>query len=189
MAGLESPTRGQIQIENKAIEKMNENQRAAFRRERVGFVFQSFNLLPMYTAWENVALPLVFKGVPVKERKARAMAMLKLVGLLSHAQHKPSQLSGGQQQRVGIARALVVNPAILFADEPTGNLDSVTGAEVMTVLRQAVTQQGCTLIVVTHDSDIAALADRSFYIKDGAITAITKKKETTLQEEDLIHEA
>src|SRR5205085_2407455 len=130
------------------------------RRHRVGFIFQSFNLLPQYSAAENVAVPLMLAGVPLKERQTRALALLDQVGLAARATHRPSQLSGGEQQRVAIARSLANNPGILLADEPTGNLDSTTGAGVMDLLRRLNRDQHLTLIVVTHDPAVAAYADR-----------------------------
>jgi len=177
LAGLEKPTRGEIHIAGARLEKLNEEQLVRFRRTRVGFIFQSFNLLPMYTAAENVALPLVFRGIPVKERMERARAMLEMVGLKDHMDHKPLQLSGGQQQRVGVARALVVQPEIVFADEPTGNLDSSTTADVMELMQKIVRECRQTLVMVTHDNHIAGFADRSFHIKDGKIIQITSRDE------------
>ena len=136
LAGLEKPTKGQIVIAGEHIEKKSENQLVKFRREHIGFIFQSFNLLPALSAVENVALPLTFQGMDKAKRLEKAAQVLDLVGLSGHKNHKPTQMSGGQQQRVGIARALVVNPQIIFADEPTGNLDSHTSAEVMELIRK-----------------------------------------------------
>ena len=172
LAGLEHPTKGQIAIRGQHIEKMNEQQLVAFRREHVGFIFQSFNLMGTMTAIENVALPLTFRGVPKKERLKRAERMIRLVGLEKHKKHRPNQMSGGQQQRVGMARALVVNPDIMFADEPTGNLDSVTSEEMMTLMRNVVNKHHKTLIMVTHDNQLASYADRVIHIKDGKIIRI-----------------
>ncbi len=172
LAGLEHPTKGQIAIRGRHIEKMNEQQLVAFRREHVGFIFQSFNLMGTMTAIENVALPLTFRGVPKKERLKRAERMIRLVGLEKHKKHRPNQMSGGQQQRVGMARALVVNPDIMFADEPTGNLDSVTSEEMMTLMRNVVNKHHKTLIMVTHDNQLASYADRVIHIKDGKIIRI-----------------
>ena len=155
-----------------------------FRRTRVGFIFQSFNLLPMYTAAENVALPLTFRGVPVRERMERARAMLEMVGLKDHMDHRPLQLSGGQQQRVGVARALVVQPEIVFADEPTGNLDSATTADVMELMQKIVRECRQTLVMVTHDHHIAGFADRSFHIKDGKIIQITSRGQSPEEGEE-----
>lgn len=172
LAGLEHPTKGQIAIRGKHIEKLNENQLVTFRREHVGFIFQSFNLMGTMNAIENVALPLSFRGVPKKERMKRAERMIKLVGLEKHKKHRPNQMSGGQQQRVGMARALVLNPDIVFADEPTGNLDSVTSAEMMKLMRNVVNKHRKTLVMVTHDNQLASYADRIIHIKDGRITEI-----------------
>ncbi|MGI6006199.1 MAG: ABC transporter ATP-binding protein [Ruminococcus sp.] len=177
LAGLEKPTKGQVQIGRCRLEKMNENQLVRFRREAVGFIFQAFNLIPSMNALENVALPLSFRGVPKKVRLARAARLLKTVGLSEHVFHKPSQMSGGQQQRVGVARALVVDPAIIFADEPTGNLDSATSAEVMELMQRVVREQKKTLVMVTHDNHLAGFADRIFHIIDGKIVKIEEKKE------------
>ena len=176
LAGLEKPTKGEIAIGRCRLDQMNENQLVRFRREAVGFIFQSFNLIPSMNALENVALPLSFRGVPKKIRLARAARLLKTVGLAEHLFHKPSQMSGGQQQRVGVARALVVDPAIIFADEPTGNLDSATSAEVMELMQKVVREQKKTLVMVTHDNHLAGFADRIFHIIDGKIVKIEEKK-------------
>ncbi|MBQ8184920.1 MAG: ABC transporter ATP-binding protein [Lachnospiraceae bacterium] len=180
LAGLEKPTKGQVIIGGKHLEEMNENQLVQFRREHVGFVFQSFNLLGTMNARENVALPLTFRGTSKKERLAKADQMLDLVGLTKHKNHKPNEMSGGQQQRVGVARALVVDPEIIFADEPTGNLDSNTSAEVMRLMKNIVREQNQTLVMVTHDNHLAGFADRIFHIIDGKIVKIednTSKEE------------
>ena len=175
MAGLEKPSKGEVIIEGQHLEKMNENQLVALRREKVGFIFQSFNLLPTLDAAENVALPLTFRGMPKKLRIKRAALALDMVGLTGHMKHKPLQMSGGQQQRVGVARALVVNPAIIFADEPTGNLDSATSGEVMDLLQQVVRKHNKTVVMVTHDDKLAQFADRIFHIIDGKIFKIEEK--------------
>ena len=172
MAGLEKPTKGSIHIKGKAVEKMSEKQLAKFRQEHVGFVFQSYNLLPMLTALENVSMPLTFKGVSKSKRDKKAKEMLKAVGLSSHEKHKPSQMSGGQQQRVGIARAFVGMPEIVFADEPTGNLDSRTTREVMELITKMARENNQTLVIVTHDLEIASYADRIVHILDGNIEKI-----------------
>lgn len=176
LAGLEKPTKGTIKIAGKHIEKLSENQLVKFRRDKVGFIFQSFNLLASMTAEENVALPLRFRRIPKPVRLQRARMMLKAVGLEQHADHLPSQMSGGQQQRVGIARALIVNPDIIFADEPTGNLDSNTTAEIMSMMQRIVRKYSKTLIMVTHDNEIAGFADRIFHIKDGKISLIEERR-------------
>lgn len=172
LAGLEKPTRGQIVIAGEHIEQKNENQLVEFRREHVGFIFQSFNLLPTLNAIENVAMPLTFQGMDKEKRLKKAEEVLKLVGLSRHKKHKPTQMSGGQQQRVGIARALVVQPEIIFADEPTGNLDSHTSAEVMALMKKIIREENQTLVMVTHDDHLASFADRIFRISDGKIVSI-----------------
>ncbi len=172
MAGLEKPTKGTIRIKGRAVEKMTEKQLAKFRQESLGFVFQSYNLLPMLTALENVSIPLTFKGMSKSRRDKKAKEMLKAVGLTSHEKHKPSQMSGGQQQRVGIARAFVATPEIVFADEPTGNLDSKTTKEVMGLITTMARANNQTLVIVTHDLEIATYADRIVHILDGNIEKI-----------------
>lgn len=172
LAGLEKPTKGEIVIAGQHIEKLNENQLVAFRRERVGFIFQSYNLLGTMNAVENVALPLSFRGVPRSRRREMAEKYLKMVGLEKVGDHMPNQMSGGQQQRVGIARALVVNPQIIFADEPTGNLDSKTTMEVLRLMQKIVREQDQTLVMVTHDNNLASYADRRIRIMDGRIVGI-----------------
>lgn len=172
LAGLEKPTKGQVIIGGEHLEGMNEAQLVRFRREHVGFIFQSFNLLGTLNARENVALPLTFRGMAKKERLKKADAMLDLVSLSKHKKHRPNEMSGGQQQRVGVARALVVDPEIIFADEPTGNLDSNTSAEVMRLMKKIVREQNQTLVMVTHDNHLASFADRIFHIIDGKIVKI-----------------
>lgn len=172
LAGLEKPTKGDIYIKGIDISRLNERRVTKFRQKYIGFVFQSYNLIPTYTALENVYLPLVFKGIRKKSREKAAKKILKDVGLLSHIKHKPSQMSGGQQQRVGIARAFVSKPDIVFADEPTGNLDTKTTSEVMEIIIQMARQRNQTLIIVTHDREISGYADRVFYIRDGRIDRI-----------------
>ena len=172
LAGLEKPTKGEVIIAGSHIEKMNENKLVRFRRENVGFIFQSFNLLGTLNALENVALPLSFQGVSKDIRLKKAMKMLKLVGLKAHALHKPNQMSGGQQQRVGMARALVMNPKIMFADEPTGNLDSRTSKDMMDLMRSVVNEHRKTLVMVTHDNSLAAIADKVIRIVDGKIVDV-----------------
>ena len=176
LAGLEKPTKGQVVINGKHIETMNENQLVTFRRDHVGFIFQSFNLLPTMTALENVALPLVCRREDKKVRMVAAGKLLDLVGLTEHKKHKPNEMSGGQQQRVGIARALVVDPAIIFADEPTGNLDSNTSKDIMRILKQVVREQNKTLVMVTHDLEQAKIADKVFHIIDGKIVKVEEHK-------------
>lgn len=167
---LDRPTSGSYLLEGKEVTGMSANERAAIRNDNVGFVFQNFNLLGRTSAVENVELPLLYaKGVSAKDRRRRAIAVLELVGLADRMDHHPSQLSGGQQQRVAIARALVNNPSILICDEPTGNLDSRTGREVIRVFRSLNDQSGITVIVVTHDQNIARNADRIVVLGDGEI--------------------
>lgn len=177
LAGLEKPTKGEVVINGEHIETMNENQLVKFRREHVGFIFQSFNLLQTMTAQENVALPLVFRGVDKKERMEKAGKLLELVGLPEHKKHKPNEMSGGQQQRVGVARALIVDPEIIFADEPTGNLDSNTSRDIMNMMQKVVREQGKTLVMVTHDDHLAGFADRIFHIIDGKIVKIEDNRQ------------
>lgn len=172
ISGLEKPTKGEIIIHGLHVERMNETQLAKFRQKYIGFVFQSYNLLGNLTALENVTLPLIFKRVGVKERKERAMEMLKAVGLEERASHKPSQLSGGQQQRVSIARAFVNNPEIVFADEPTGNLDTKTTYQMMDLMMGLCGKNKQTLIIVTHDMEISAYAQRIIHISDGKVEKI-----------------
>lgn len=172
MAGLEPPTRGEIIIAGEHIEKKNEAKLVVFRQEHVGFIFQSYNLMPNLTAVENVALPLTFQGVPKAIREKKARRMLKLVGLGKFMNHRPGQMSGGQQQRVGIARALVVDPEIVFADEPTGNLDSNTTLEVLKLMQRIVHEKGQTMVMVTHDNYLASFGDKVIHIRDGKIIGI-----------------
>ncbi len=180
LAGLEKPTRGQIRVKDTYIEKLNEKQLARFRRNHIGFVFQSYNLLPMLSAIENVTLPLVFKGVPRRIREKRAKDILEAVGLGKRLNHKPSQMSGGQQQRVSIARAFITNPEIVFADEPTGNLDSKTTTEVMDLITSMAKDHKQTLIIVTHDIEIATYTNKIVSIKDGNIDKVEIK--STIEE-------
>ena len=177
LAGLEKPTKGEVVISGQHIEKMNEEELVRFRRENVGFIFQSFHLIGTMNAVENVALPLSFRGVPKHVRLKKAEKMLELVNLKKQKDHMPNQMSGGQQQRVGVARALVVDPQIIFADEPTGNLDSHTSEEVMRLMQDVVRKQKKTLVMVTHDNHLATYADRVFHIIDGKIVKIEENRE------------
>ena len=177
LAGLEKPTKGEVIVAGEHLEKMNENQLVKFRREHVGFIFQSFNLLGTMNAIENVALPLTFRGVDKKIREAKAVEMLKLVGLPKHMKHRPNEMSGGQQQRVGVARARVLEPGMMFADERTGNRDSKTSAEVLGLMRKVVTEKNQTMVMVTHDNHLAGFADRIFHIIDGKIVKIEDRSE------------
>lgn len=166
IGGLDRPTDGTVVVDGSDLSHVNDKQLSDYRNHHIGFVFQSFNLQGTQTALENVMLPLVFSRMKSKERKARAKECLEAVGLGDRLQHKPSQLSGGQRQRVAIARALAVKPSIILADEPTGNLDSARGEEIMKLLRD-LNKEGITLIIITHDIAIARQADRVIQIKDG----------------------
>lgn len=172
IGGLMPPTSGNIKVKEKKIDGLTENQLALFRRDNIGFVFQSYNLLPQLTALENVERPLIFNGTPKKERKKIAMEMIKKVGLADRANHKPSELSGGQQQRVSIARALVNNPEIVLADEPTGNLDSKTSTEILKILKDLNKESKKTFIVVTHSGQVTDYADRVINMVDGLVTSV-----------------
>ncbi len=175
IAGLEPPTQGKVLVMNHPIHRMTENELVAFRLRHVGFIFQAFNLFDVLTAQENAAFPLIARGVREKERMQQAKALLTELGLEDHLLHKPGELSGGQQQRVSIARALITNPPILFADEPTGNLDSVTSQQIVELLRRKVDESGTTLLFVTHDMAKAEYADRVIHLADGQITSIEEK--------------
>ncbi|MFC2064686.1 ABC transporter ATP-binding protein [Chloroflexota bacterium] len=168
---LDSPTKGIYRMDGESIENLNDNQLAHIRSRKVGFVFQQFNLLPRTTALENVLLPLLYDGVKGKARKERAVDALETVGLADRMSHKPNQLSGGEQQRVAIARALVNNPSLLLADEPTGNLDSKTGAEIVGLFQKLNREQGLTILYVTHDPFIAGHTRRVIQLEDGRIVA------------------
>ena len=175
LAGLEKPTRGTVEIGGVPVSSLSENALSAFRQKHLGFVFQSYNLLPTMTAAENVALPLMFRGVPREKREPLARQMLALVGLKDRAAHYPTQMSGGQQQRVGIARAFIARPAVVYADEPTGNLDSKTTIEVMEMIRSFARRFNQTIIMVSHDAQMASYADRVLTLRDGVIIADSKK--------------
>jgi putative ABC transport system ATP-binding protein len=175
---LDTPTRGSYLLNGKQVSEMNDNELARIRNEEIGFVFQTFNLLPRASALHNVELPLIYAGVPSKDRQERAKDALRKVELESRMQHKPNELSGGQRQRVAIARALVNNPSILLADEPTGNLDSKTGVEIMGLFARLHTS-GNTIILVTHEPDIAAQAHRVIHIRDGQVEKDVKSPRLT----------
>lgn len=183
MAGLEKPSKGEIVIAGNHIEKLSENKLVAFRRKHVGFIFQSYNLIKTMNALENVALPLSFRGVPRKARNEKAREYIKLVGLEKQTRHMANEMSGGQQQRVGIARALAVDPQIIFADEPTGNLDSRTTREILSLMQKIVREQNQTLVMVTHDNYIAKFADRQFHIVDGKIFKIEEQHHEETKED------
>ena len=171
---LDTPSRGSYLLNGKQVSQMNDNELARIRNEEIGFVFQTFNLLPRASALKNVELPLVYAGVPPKERERQARAALDKVELGSRIGHKPNELSGGQRQRVAIARALVNNPSILLADEPTGNLDSKTGLEIMSVFER-LHKAGNTIVLVTHEADVAAYAHRAIHLRDGQIEADVRR--------------
>ncbi|MBI3398680.1 MAG: ABC transporter ATP-binding protein [Deltaproteobacteria bacterium] len=166
---LDKPTAGNYLLDGQEVASLSKDKLAGIRNKKIGFVFQSFNLLQRMSALQNVELPLLYNGSPVKDRKIRALAALKSVGLEDRAYHRPSQLSGGQQQRVAIARALINNPSLILADEPTGNLDSQTSIEIMTLFKRLNKEHGITIVMVTHEPDIAAYADRHVYFKDGKV--------------------
>ena len=165
---LDTPSKGTYLLNGKEVSQMNDNELARIRNEEIGFVFQTFNLLPRATALHNVELPLVYAGVPAKERQDRAKTALDKVELTPRMTHRPNELSGGQRQRVAIARALVNNPSILLADEPTGNLDSKTGQEIMALFAR-LHQAGNTIVLVTHEAEVAAFAHRTIHIRDGQV--------------------
>lgn len=186
LAGLEKPTKGSIVIKNIHVEKLNEVQLAKFRQRYIGFVFQSYNLLQSLTAIENVSMPLMFQGIKKEVREKRAKEMLDAVGLSDRMNHKPSEMSGGQQQRVSIARAFINRPQILFADEPTGNLDTATTLEVMDIITSIAKEYNQTLIIVTHDPEIAVYANKVVTMRDGNIQNIKKNHSNG---EEVIYEA
>ncbi|MET8624288.1 ABC transporter ATP-binding protein [Kitasatospora sp. NPDC004669] len=169
VGGLDEPTGGSIALDGIDLAGLDEDGRLALRRERIGFVFQSFGLIPMLTAAENVGVPMRLRKVPAAEREERAHTLLALVGLADHANQRPGELSGGQQQRVAIARALANDPGLIIADEPTGQLDSETGRSIMELLRAVVRSEGVTVLVATHDPTLMGLADRVIELRDGRI--------------------
>lgn len=169
LGGLEEATAGQIFLDGHEITAMSEEELAAVRIRSIGFVFQSYNLLPMLTAEENAALPLVIEGTPRRDYISEVKRLFELLGLEGRLDQRVDQLSGGEQQRVAIARALITGPAVVFADEPTGNLDSITGEEVVELLRRSCDELGQTIIMVTHDAKVSAYSDRILFLKDGAL--------------------
>ena len=187
MAGLEKPSRGSIVIAGEHLEKMNEKQLVDFRLRHIGFIFQQFNLFPSMTAVENVTMPLVYRGVSARKRKAAALKMLKDLGLSKHVNHRPSQMSGGQQQRVGIARAFVSSPKVIFADEPTGNLDSRTSKQVLYRMLEMSKNSGVTFVMVTHEPELAGCADRIVTILDGKVCSnVVQDEETKKKNRDAL---
>ena len=179
LAGLEKPTKGTIVIAGKRVTSMDEERLAMFRQENLGFIFQSFYLLPQLTAVENAALPLMFSGMGKEQREERAMRELKVMGLGDRAGHRPSEMSGGQQQRVGIARAFVTRPKVIFADEPTGNLDTHTTGQVMRAMLSRVSKYGITLVMVTHEPSLAAIGNRIITLSDGKIVSNELREKPT----------
>ncbi len=177
MAGIEKLTSGEVIMNEKKVSKFTENQLAIFRQKYLGFVFQSYNLINSLTALENVEMPLIFKRISAKNRRQIASVMLDKVGLTSRVKHRPTQMSGGQQQRVGIARAFVTKPEIVFADEPTGNLDSKTANEIIKLIKQMARENNQTLVIVTHDAGVATFADKIIHIHDGSITKVEEMEE------------
>jgi putative ABC transport system ATP-binding protein len=171
LSGLERPTQGKVILDGKDITSATEDELALFRRDHVGFIFQSFNLIPTLSAWENVALPLFPIKMPSQERERRAMELLEKMDLLPRAEHLPSALSGGEKQRVAIARALINHPKILFADEPTGNLDSATGDAIMDILERLHSRERVAILMVTHEVELAKTADRVIRMLDGKVVS------------------
>ncbi|MEI8166814.1 MAG: ABC transporter ATP-binding protein [Chloroflexales bacterium] len=172
IGGLVRPTGGEVWVGGLELGRSTDKQLVVYRRDTLGFIFQSFNLLPIKTAWENVAVPMMLAGVPTAQRKGRAMELLEQLGLGQRGDHRPSELSGGEQQRVAIARSLANRPRLILADEPTGNLDSRTGGEIMALLRRLVRDEGLTLLLVTHDMGVARYADRIVHLRDGVVQQI-----------------
>lgn len=171
LSGLERPSSGRVSLNGQDITASSENELALFRREMVGFIFQTFHLIPTLSAWENVALPLFPVKIPADKRRQRALELLQQMEMEHRADHRPATLSGGEKQRVAIARALINNPKIVFADEPTGNLDSATGEAIMAILKSLHTENGLSLVMVTHDSDVAESSDRIVRMQDGEIAS------------------
>lgn len=169
LSGLERPSSGRVNLNGRDITDSSENELALFRRDTVGFIFQSFHLIPTLSAWENVALPLFPIKIHIEKRKERALELLRQMEMKHRADHRPSMLSGGEKQRVAIARALINNPKIIFADEPTGNLDSATGEAIMDILKSLHADKGLSLVMVTHDLDLAESSDRIVRMQDGEV--------------------
>jgi putative ABC transport system ATP-binding protein len=179
LGAIETPTTGKVMFEGTDVSSFSDTERTLLRRRRIGFIFQAFNLLPTLTAVENAALPLELDGVSESVAREKAMKSLELVDIADRADHFPSMMSGGEQQRVAVARALVIEPALVLADEPTGNLDSVNSAHVMGLLRDLVDTRGQTVVIVTHDNDIAASADRAVRVRDGLLEELTPNSKST----------
>jgi putative ABC transport system ATP-binding protein len=185
IGGLDDPTSGSVLIENIDIAKMSAKQKAALRCHRVGYIFQTFNLIPVLSALDNVALPMIFAGLSKEERTKKATELLQIVGLGDRLNHRPTELSGGQQQRVAIARALANDPAIILADEPTGNLDLNTGFRIVQLLYRLKTERTTTVICATHDLKMIDVSDRIAWIRDGQIERIERRQTVSLTAEDL----
>ncbi|RLG68834.1 ABC transporter ATP-binding protein [archaeon] len=180
IGGLDRPTRGTVYIDEVNIANLDAYELAWLRCRKIGYIFQTFNLIPVLTAFENVELPMIFAGVDQDERKRRAVEILTRVGLGDRLDHKPAELSGGQQQRVAIARALANNPVIILADEPTGNLDLHTGLDIINLLRSLNTERGVTIITATHDLKMIDVSDRIFWIRDGKIDRIETRAQVAI---------
>ncbi len=171
---LDKPTGGTVLLDGKDLSSLNEKDTVMLRRRKIGFIFQFYNLMPVLTAFENIELPMIISGVPKKEAQTRAKELLAAVGLSDRASHRPDELSGGQQQRIAVARALANKPALILADEPTGDLDSATGAQVMGLLLKLSKEQGTTVLVATHDVSVLKIADRALRMKDGQVISDEK---------------
>ncbi len=185
IGGLDRPTRGRVYIDEVDISKLDAYELAWLRCRKIGYIFQTFNLIPVLTALENVTLPMIFAGVPREERMRRAVEILNRVGLGDRLHHKPAELSGGQQQRVAIARALANDPVIVLADEPTGNLDLHTGLEIINMLRQLNVEKGVTIFTATHDLKMIDVSDRIVWIRDGKVDRIEKRVDVVVGMEEI----
>jgi len=185
IGGIDTPTKGNVLIDGVDLSNMKPNQIAWLRCRKVGYIFQTFNLIPILTAKENVALPMIFLGVPREEREKKAVELLKLVGLGDRIDHRPNELSGGQQQRVAIARALANDPSLILADEPTGNLDLNTGFAIVQLLYRLKVERGTTIICATHDLKMIDISDRVVFLRDGAIENIERRRGLVLTAEEL----
>ena len=185
IGGLDTPTKGTVFVEDEDLFSLSSVQRARLRCLKIGYIFQTFNLIPFLPASDNVALPMVFAGIKATDRKKKALELLELVGLGARAQHKPSQLSGGEQQRVAIARALANDPAIILADEPTGNLDLKTGLEIVQLLYRLRTEKRTTVICATHDLKMIEVSDRIAWLLDGRLERMERQQSVTLRAEEL----
>lgn len=188
IGGLDTPSQGAVLIEGENISSLNSADRARLRCIKIGYIFQTFNLIPFLNAVDNIALPMVFAGIKASERRGKAIELLQTVGLGERAQHKPTQLSGGEQQRVAIARALANNPRIILADEPTGNLDLRTGLEIVRLLYRLRTEQKTTVICATHDLKMIEVSDRIAWIQGGTLERIEKQRGVTLRANELARE-